>query len=73
MTPFTDDVDLTPADRRAYTDAALAQQHKGFQWVTVSFDDEGQQASARRRWRAEAQAAETPTGTDTADDQRSGL
>ena len=46
MTPFTDDVDLTPADRRVYTDAALAQQAKGFQWVTVTFDDEGQQASA---------------------------
>ena len=52
MTPFTDDVDLTPADRRVYTDAALAQQAKGFQWVTVSFDDEGQQASARRIRRA---------------------
>jgi uncharacterized BrkB/YihY/UPF0761 family membrane protein len=74
MTPFTDDVDLTPADRRAYTDAALAQQHKGFQWVTVSFDEEGQQASARRRWRAEAlaQEAEAPTGSETTDDQRSG-
>ena len=51
MTPFTDNVDLTPADRRVYTDAATAQQAKGFQSVTVTFDDDGQQASARRRVR----------------------
>lgn len=31
MTPFTDNVDLTAADRHAYTDAARAQQHKGFE------------------------------------------
>ena len=68
MTPFTDDVDLTPADRRVYTDAALAQQAKGFQWVTVNFDDEGQQASARRRWRAEAGAG--CGGTDRYRDHR---
>ena len=54
MTPFTDNVDLTAADRRAYTDAATAQRFKGFQSVTVSFDDDGQQASASRRSRAEA-------------------
>ena len=41
MTPFTDDVDLTPADRRVYTDAALAQQAKGFQWVTVTLRRRG--------------------------------
>jgi membrane protein len=38
LTPFTDDVDLTSADRRSYTDAAVAQRHKGFEHVVVSFD-----------------------------------
>jgi membrane protein len=31
LTPFTDDVSLTPADRRAYTAYARAQRHKGFE------------------------------------------
>ena len=60
MTPFTDNVDLTPADRRAYADAAQAQRFKGFESVTVRYDDDGQHASARRRARDEAaQPAET--------------
>ena len=37
LTPFTDDVDLTDADRRAYSDYAKAQRYKGFQRVRVSF------------------------------------
>jgi len=47
-TPFTDNVDLTAADRRAYLDAVNSQQFKGFQSVTVHYEDDGQQASARR-------------------------
>ena len=39
LTPFTDDVELTEADRRAYEDYAKAQRHKGFQRVRVSFRD----------------------------------
>jgi membrane protein len=63
LTLFTDNVDLTSADLHVYTDAATAQQAKGFESVTVSFDDEGQQASARRRERAESgdSAADAPT------------
>ena len=38
LTPFTDNVELTSADRRSYTDAAVAQRHKGFEQVVVSFD-----------------------------------
>jgi uncharacterized BrkB/YihY/UPF0761 family membrane protein len=38
LTPFTDAVDLTEADRRVYTEYAQAQRHKGFEKVTVSFD-----------------------------------
>jgi YihY family inner membrane protein len=49
LTPFTDNVDLTHADQRAYTDAANAQRHKGFQTVDVTFAHEGQEAAARKR------------------------
>ena len=70
MTPFTDNVDLTSADRNVYTDSARAQQAKGFQSVTVSFDDEGQQASARRRQRA---AANDPIADVPAEDETNGL
>lgn len=38
LTPFTDSVDLTDADRRAYASYALMNRHKGFQTVAVSFD-----------------------------------
>ena len=51
LTPFTDDVDLTPGGVVAYTHAAQAQQTKGFENVTVTFEDEGQHATARRRRR----------------------
>lgn len=38
LTPFTDNVTLTPGDRRAYTDQATAQTSKGFETVDVDFD-----------------------------------
>ena len=56
LTPFTDDVDLTHGDRKAYSDAAGAQRAKGFENVDVSFDHDGQNATARRRRAAEGQA-----------------
>lgn len=37
LTPFTDNVVLTEADKRSYTDLAKAQQQKGFQTVEVEF------------------------------------
>lgn len=48
LTPFTDNVDLTDADRRAYLDAVNSQQFKGFQSVTVHYENDGQHATARR-------------------------
>ena len=39
LTPFTDAVDLTRADRKMYEGQAKAQRAKGFQRVEVSFDD----------------------------------
>jgi membrane protein len=38
LTPFTDAVELTDADRRVYTENAQAQRLKGFEQVQVSFD-----------------------------------
>jgi YihY family inner membrane protein len=51
LTPFTDDVDLTSGDQRAYADAALAQRAKEFEDIQVAFDHEGQNASANKRKR----------------------
>ena len=44
LTPFTDAVQLTEADRRAYAGYARAQRHKGFETVHVRFEDEQQDA-----------------------------
>jgi membrane protein len=38
LTPFTDNVILTPGDERAYARQAKAQRSKGFQHVEVNFD-----------------------------------
>lgn len=40
LTPFTDNVDLTRADKKAYTMYAKAQRHKGFQHIEASFDED---------------------------------
>jgi membrane protein len=54
LTPFTDDVNLTRGDKTVYTDAAAAQQFKGFEDVDVEFENDGQNASANRIGRGEA-------------------
>lgn len=38
LTPFTDEVELTSGDRRAYSDQAKAQRSKGFEDVDVTFE-----------------------------------
>ena len=38
LTPFTDSVELTSADERAYTGYAGSESHKGFEVVEVGFD-----------------------------------
>lgn len=48
MTPFTDNVDLTDADQRIYSEAVGAQRLKGFEVVDVHFRHDGQYASAQR-------------------------
>ena len=47
LTPFTDNVELTRADRRTYTEIAAAQQYKEFETVTVSFADERNGVASR--------------------------
>ena len=56
LTPFTDDVDLTDADQRAYTSYARAQRTKEFESVDVSFENNGQNATARKKRRAAKRA-----------------
>lgn len=48
LTPFTDRVDLTDADMRAYTSYANAQRTKDFATVRIRFDDNGQHATAQQ-------------------------
>lgn len=45
LTPFTDDVTLTAADRRTYTRKAKAERVKGFQRVSVRFDPKSDRES----------------------------
>jgi uncharacterized BrkB/YihY/UPF0761 family membrane protein len=47
LTPFTDAVDLTDADRKVYREYAQAQRHKGFERVTVTFDEQPDDEASR--------------------------
>lgn len=38
LTPFTDNVQLTPGDRRAYESYAVTERHKGFENINVDFE-----------------------------------
>ena len=61
LTPFTDDVELTAADRRAYNDYAQAQRHKGFERVDVTFDAEpAAEEEQQERPQEQEQAQEPP-------------
>ncbi|WP_245916804.1 YihY/virulence factor BrkB family protein [Nocardioides gansuensis] len=42
LTPFTDSVELTAADRRAYASYARMQRHKGFEHVVVTWEPRDQ-------------------------------
>jgi YihY family inner membrane protein len=71
LTPFTDNVDLTEADRRAYADYAAAQRTKDFAHVDVRFEFDGQFRSAKRhaaaQQAAEERAAQEQAGADGGD------
>lgn len=42
LTPFTDHVQLTDADRRAYSSYARMQRFKGFEHIEVTFGQDGE-------------------------------
>lgn len=63
LTPFTDDVDLTEADQRAYRSYARAQRTKDFESVEVSFANDGQNATARRRRRIAGREKDPTNGS----------
>lgn len=48
LTVFTDNVDLTSADKQHYTDVANAQRLKGFEEVSVRYEADGQIRTSRR-------------------------
>ena len=58
LTPFTDAVELTPGDQRAYTRIAKAQRHKGFERVHVEFGE----SPLEQRRAAEAAGEERADG-----------
>ena len=46
LTPFTDAVQLTEADKQVYREYAQAQRHKGFEQVQVDFGEQSDQAAS---------------------------
>ena len=70
LTPFTDDVQLTSGDRKAYASYAQTEQHKGFETVDVDFDQPSPdepggkgQPDGERADREQADANGQPDGT----------
>ena len=63
LTPFTDNVELTAADRRAYTMYAAAQRFKGFQRVTTEFSDGRDRGGGTSQGRRDGEASDA--GADT--------
>lgn len=67
LTPFTDNVDLTEGDRRAYVAYAKAQRFKGFEHIEASFTDEHhreQPPSGRAQDNVEKPTASPDSGSD---------
>lgn len=54
LTPFTDDVELTDGDRRAYSAYAKGQRHKGFEVVDVTFDTPDEESATGEQGASEA-------------------
>ncbi|UYM06709.1 YihY/virulence factor BrkB family protein [Solicola gregarius] len=64
LTPFTDNVDLTEADKRAYAGYVRAQRHKGYELVDVRFDRRTPRSEATRSEPAEDVPAEDVPAED---------
>jgi hypothetical protein len=67
LTPFTDDVVLTDADRRAYASYPESERHKGFEQVIVTFDGPGPAAAGHDQ--ANDRANELPAQDRPAQDR----
>jgi membrane protein len=65
LTPFTDNVDLTHGDQQTYADSAVAQRTKEFESVDVSFDNDGQNASAQQDSDSRRQETSAHRGSDS--------
>lgn len=63
LTPFTDNVELTEADRRAYVSYAKAMRHKGFQRIQVDFDRRADGENRRRSRHVPRHDPPSRTGT----------
>ncbi|RLV48205.1 YihY/virulence factor BrkB family protein [Nocardioides mangrovicus] len=70
LTPFTDNVSLTDADRRAYAAYAKAQRHKGFETVQVTFDKEVERPGDAATQSGEQPQAEQGSGLGGAAEER---
>src|SRR5205823_293735 len=62
MTPFTDNVQLTPADRQAYRSYARSQRFKSFERITVDFSQPSQGQATTRPPRADGADCEPVEG-----------
>ncbi|WP_051218015.1 YihY/virulence factor BrkB family protein [Nocardioides insulae] len=68
LTPFTDAIDPTDADRRAYASYALMQRHKGFETITVTFDQrdgETHEIVMNPNWAAKGKPSPAEPETDS--------
>ena len=63
MTPFTDNVELTDADRRAYVSYAKSMRHKGFERIQVVFDRQSEEEIERKLEREEQRPRAFETST----------
>ncbi|MFW0794960.1 YihY/virulence factor BrkB family protein [Gordonia sp. CPCC 205515] len=60
LTPFTDNVVLTDGDKAAYSAAAKAQRHKGFERIAVTFHRQGDRPKAEPRDTEESPVVRPP-------------
>jgi uncharacterized BrkB/YihY/UPF0761 family membrane protein len=68
LTPFTDDVDLTDGDRRAYAAYAKGQRHKGFEVVDVTFGTpDGKRAPSKQEASESGDEPMTPQAASDGD------
>ncbi|AFM15099.1 putative membrane protein [Mycolicibacterium chubuense NBB4] len=70
LTPFTDNVDLTDADRKAYAGQAEAQRAKSFQQVAVSFEEPAPDADAEPAPDERTETAENPAAGPVRESRR---